>query len=457
MANQQHIEILQQGVEKWNQWRAENQDIEPDLSAYAFTKNIINNEPQIILKGANLRKANLAGSRLRLADLRSADLSEANLQKSNLSGAFLVQANLDGANLSAAVLQGANLSDTKLNGAVFRGASLGQGKFMGHEFYFGKTIFEVPKWRRGNYFFEQTRNTILRNATLNKSDLRWADFSNADLIGASLRDANLYATTFRGANLREVDFGGACLYETNLNFAHLDDVNFGRSKLKSTYFLNVDLSKSKGLDKVRHDGPSTISMDTLFRSHGNIPASFLQGTGAPDAFIEFYETFSSGDIEYYSCFISYSGSDQEFAHKLHADLRREGIRAWLVPDDMKIGDPILPGSYQAIPSDAKLLLVLSKNSVNSDWIELEVNQTLEHERRTYEDMGDDEPPVAILLPIMIDSSINEAKPFWAKNIRKERHIENFAEWQNKPSYQNALDGLLKNLRNTSRANVDSGM
>jgi len=239
-------------------------------------------------------------------------------------------------------------------------------------------------------------------------------------------------------------------YETNLNLANLDDVNFGHSKLKSTYFLNVDLSKSKGLNKVRHDGPSTISMDTLFRSHGNIPVSFFQGAGAPDSFIEFFESFSPDGIEYYSCFISYSGSDQEFAQKLHLDLRREGVRTWLVPDDMKIGDPIQPRIDQEIQSNDKLLLVFSKNSVNSDWVEFEVNQTLEQERRIYADMGNDELPIPVLFPIMIDSSIIEAKQFWARNIREERHIENFSEWQNKTSYKSAFDRLLKDLKNTSR-------
>ena len=323
---------------------------------------------------------------------------------------------------------------------------------MGHEFYFEKTIFEVPRWRRGNYFFEQTRKTILRNAALDNSDLRWVDVSYADLRGASIRDANLYAAKLRGANLRDVDLDGTCLYETTFNFTDLEDVNFGHCKLKSTYFLNVDLGKSKGLDKVRHDGPSTISMDTLLRSHGNIPESFLQGVGAANSFIELYKSFSPNDFEDYSCFISYSVSDQEFAKKLHLDLQREGIRTWLVPEDMKTDDRILQIRYQEIHSNHKLLLVLSKNSLSSDWIEFEVTQTLEQERRIYADLGDDELPIPILSPIMIDSSIIEAKQIWARNIRKERHIENFVEWKNKKSYRSAFDRLLKNLKNTPHHN-----
>jgi hypothetical protein len=32
MANQQHLAILKQGVEVWNQWRKEHPEIRPDLS-----------------------------------------------------------------------------------------------------------------------------------------------------------------------------------------------------------------------------------------------------------------------------------------------------------------------------------------------------------------------------------------------------------------------------------------
>jgi hypothetical protein len=32
MANQEHFDILKQGVGIWNQWREEHADIQPDLS-----------------------------------------------------------------------------------------------------------------------------------------------------------------------------------------------------------------------------------------------------------------------------------------------------------------------------------------------------------------------------------------------------------------------------------------
>ena len=47
-------------------------------------------------------------------------------------------------------------------------------------------------------------------------------------------------------------------------------------------FADVDLSEVKGLESVGHQGPSTIGVDTLVRSEGEIPEAFLRGCGVPD-------------------------------------------------------------------------------------------------------------------------------------------------------------------------------
>lgn len=38
-----------------------------------------------------------------------------------------------------------------------------------------------------------------------------------------------------------------------------------------TTFANIDLSTVKGLETVKHLGPSTIGIDTVYLSSGNIP------------------------------------------------------------------------------------------------------------------------------------------------------------------------------------------
>ncbi len=119
MANQAHLEILNQGVAIWNQWRKEHQEIQPDLSD--------TNLEGVDLRGAdlertNLGNTNLSGASLSFAtlidaDLSGTDLSDADLSDAYLSGANLLEANLSNANLSGADLPRADLSSSNLTSA----------------------------------------------------------------------------------------------------------------------------------------------------------------------------------------------------------------------------------------------------------------------------------------------------------------------------------------------------
>lgn len=68
MANQEDLEWLTRGIERWNQWRAEDRIHHPNLS------------------GANLRGATLSSANLSEANLSEVDLSGADLEGRNLSG-----------------------------------------------------------------------------------------------------------------------------------------------------------------------------------------------------------------------------------------------------------------------------------------------------------------------------------------------------------------------------------
>jgi hypothetical protein len=75
---------------------------------------------------------------------------------------------------------------------------------------------------------------------------------------------------------------------------------------------------------------------------------------------------------YCSCFISYSAKDQRFVERLYRDLRKNGVRCWFAPHDMPISAKILDEVNAAIRVREKVLLVLSKAAIGSDWVEDEV-------------------------------------------------------------------------------------
>ncbi len=83
MANQQHLDMLKQGVRSWNKWRKKPPEVQPNLrkaNLADLNKGMLNgvNFHRADLAGANLSKAILSSARLSYADLSEADLSGAN-------------------------------------------------------------------------------------------------------------------------------------------------------------------------------------------------------------------------------------------------------------------------------------------------------------------------------------------------------------------------------------------
>jgi hypothetical protein len=211
----------------------------------------------------------------------------------------------------------------------------------------------------------------------------------------------------------------------------------GAAIVGNTIFFDVDLSQTKNLEMVRHHAPSGIAIDTIYRSGGNIPEVFLRGCGVTEDFIVFMKSLVGKPIEFYSCFISYSSKDQEFAERLHADLRGKNVRCWFAPEDLKIGEKLRPAFDEAIRVHDKLMVLLSQNSVGSPWVEKEVETAFEKERRQSR---------TVLFPIRLDDAVMETDQAWAADIRRGRHIGDFTDWKNHDSYKKAFDRLLRDLK-----------
>ena len=96
------------------------------------------------------------------------------------------------------------------------------------------------------------------------------------------------------------------------------------------------------------------------------------GFAREDEFIAYIGSMVGRPIEFYSCFISYSTKDQEFAERLHADLQAKGVRCWFAPEEMKAGRKLHEQIDEAIRLHDKLLLILSEHSMNSEWVGTEI-------------------------------------------------------------------------------------
>jgi TIR domain-containing protein len=80
-----------------------------------------------------------------------------------------------------------------------------------------------------------------------------------------------------------------------------------------------------------------------------------------------------------SIFLSHSSADKPFARRLADDLRVRGARVWLDEAEIGIGDSLIGRLEDAIDETDYLAVILSENSVESEWVSREVRMALHRE------------------------------------------------------------------------------
>jgi hypothetical protein len=121
MANPEHLEILNQGVEVWNKWRQEKTSVKPDLK---YTNFNVEDSFSIHFDGIDLSDSDLA-----LSNLSSVTFNNAIFRNANLFGANLSYTWIDGSDLSYATLIRANLCFVRAHQTIFNGAKFGNTMF----------------------------------------------------------------------------------------------------------------------------------------------------------------------------------------------------------------------------------------------------------------------------------------------------------------------------------------
>ena len=126
MANPAHLDVLSHGVVAWNDWRAANPDVVPDLSGADLSRLT-----DLKFSGADLSRALLMGTNFDYSYLKKCDLREANLSGALCHNTTLIDATLISARLVDAKMSRANLYHADCSNADFTGAYLGGASFVG--------------------------------------------------------------------------------------------------------------------------------------------------------------------------------------------------------------------------------------------------------------------------------------------------------------------------------------
>lgn len=149
--------------------------------------------------------------------------------------------------------------------------------------------------------------------------------------------------------------------------------------------------------------------------------------------------------KYPKILISYNHKDTPFVDYLEPYLNANGIDFWRDVHNAPAGR--LDKTIRREMEDRVVLLIFSKNSVQSDWVEYEIQNARNLEKEQDRD---------VMCPITIDDAWQLAKwsPILMNQIHR-YHVMDFAKWEDKGFMERQFDRLLEGLeRNYKNENYD---
>lgn len=181
------------------------------------------------------------------------------------------------------------------------------------------------------------------------------------------------------------------------------------------------------------DGLKKLTRALTHQSSGSTPTSPRKEVG----------------IMFYSCFISYSSKDEDFARRLYARLREAHIRAWFAPEDLLGGAKFHEQIETAIRVYDKLLIVLSEASLQSEWVMTELRKGRKAERKSGKRK---------LFPVrLVDfETLRDWESFDADSGKdlavelREYFIPDFSNWKDHGQFEAVFSRLLQDLRGDDR-------
>ena len=326
MANSEHISLVRSGASAIATWREVNYMIPnpskdefklsyrlEDRSTHeTFRPEFVHGRAKLDLTGAFLSGIKLPGADLSYDDLAGCDLTGSNLRSADLFGCTLNSAVISRSNLSRITLTRANMVGCSLIRSDLSSSTLEMADLSGADLAFA------------NLTYCNLEGANLSGANLTSTDLSWANLARTNLRGANISLTSLMMADLTGADLR-----GAQIMN-----ADLESSIFMNAVMAVTKIVNCDLRGVIGLDMVNNQGPSTISLDTISKSGGMIPESFLRSAGVAGPLIQSQEALRDTRRRYPTVLIVGASSDTDLAEKIRDGLAKFDVPSWtMVGDD----------------------------------------------------------------------------------------------------------------------------
>ncbi len=132
-------------------------------------------------------------------------------------------------------------------------------------------------------------------------------------------------------------------------------------------------------------------------------------------------------------FISFSYKNKEFATKLKRQLEKNDIDVWIHSESLSVGEDITKSIKKALSEIDYFIIILSKDSVQSDWVNFELSATLVNETQLERN---------IVVPVLYEDCE-------IPNSIRDRFYVDFS----KVPFEKAFEKLISDLKKLSKSKI----
>ena len=420
MANKEHLEILECGVDFWNKWKK---------------------------KSGNL-VANLTNTEFESKDFEHFDFSNTDFTSSSFNDSRFLEADFSNSILKETSFLDCHFKKNSFKSAILESSLIVFSTLASCDFL--KSDCSYSRILNSKFTKCTFNNTKLDTAFLIENKFTDTEFYNSNLENSNLNGSSFLKCKLSHLSLLKSDFKSAYIIESLLRDCNIVGATFG-----NTYFSESILENNLNLESTHHNFPSSIDFKTIAYS-SNIPIEFLQGCGLTEWEIELsklfryelenviindvlyrvYDLRANKSIQIAPLFISYSHKDSIFVESLELKLKESGIRVWRDVHEATAGR-LETQIDRAIRHNPILLMILSKNSIESDWVQHEAREARNLEKELKRD---------VLCPIALDDSWKNSN--WPKRLREqieEYNILDFSDWQDGTKFSRKFSLLIDGL------------
>ncbi len=299
----EHAAKLREGVIVWNQWRAQNPAVVPNLEGFDFVAELKGTtfwgkpvwdeggRDRVLLEDINLSRsilidANFSGAALDRADLSQSKLAKANFKNasldwSDLTGSNLAYANMDGCWLREATAGDASFAWSSMSGALLRSAYMPDAVFLGCDL----TGVVADRWR------QDSNPCFMPNCIFGRANLTDADFEDAVLSGSDFSFAKLTNISLISASVQGADFSGC-----RLSGANVSNIQYTRKEMRGKCQGTGGISEIYGDLKFQRALKDQSFVDTLSwdleRRYYDVPlARRVEDTGSNIVVFRYFRRF----------------------------------------------------------------------------------------------------------------------------------------------------------------------